>query len=450
MTNKAIAVTPTVITHTATTQAATPQTAQGMAIGGLLDRERLARAADWLAVAVAASLPWSTSASGILIALWLLALLPTLNLQALRNTLVMPAAAFPVALVVLGLIGMTWGDVDIAERINPIKAILRLLTIPLLFIQFRNSARGIWVVGAFLISCGVLLVMSFVFATWPAISLRPDTFPGVPVKDYIIQSSEFLICAVALAHLSISAWRGGRRRLALGLAAFALVFLINIAFVATARSTVVAFAVLLAVLAFQRFDWKGVVAVLGAGLILAGLAWLSSPYLRGRVLGVMEEIQQYQTADAPTSSGYRLEFWKKSVQLIAAAPVLGHGTGSVREHFRRLASEGDGASAGVPAQPHNQTLNVAIQIGFVGVAILLGLWISHLMLFRSQDLACWLGSAIVTQNIVLGLFNSYLAEFTLGWVYVFGVGVLGGMVLRRRAGDPAHASSTAEWGREGR
>jgi hypothetical protein len=31
------------------------------------------------------------------------------------------------------------------------------------------------------------------------------------------------------------------------------------------------------------------------------------------------------------------------------------------------------------------------------------------------------------------LFNSYLFEFTLGWVYVFGVGVLGGMVLRQRA-----------------
>jgi O-antigen ligase len=450
MTNEAI---PTVTTHTATTQAAMPQTVQGMAIRGLVDRERLARAADWLAVAVAVSLPWSTTASGILIALWLVALLPTLNLQALRNTLVMPAAALPVALVVLALIGMTWGDADIAERINPIKSILRLLTIPLLFIQFRDSPRGIWVVGGFLVSCGVLLVMSFVFATWPAISLRPDTFPGVPVKDYIIQSSEFLICAVALAHLSISAWRDGRRRLALGLAAFALAFLINIAFVATARSTLVASAVLLAVLAFQRFDWKGVVAVLCAGVILAGLAWLSSPYLRGRVLAVAEEIQQYQTADAPTSSGLRLEFWKKSVQLIAGAPVLGHGTGSVREQFRRMASEGEGASAEVTAQPHNQTLNVAIQIGLVGVAILFGLWISHLMLFRGQDLASWLGSAIVTQNIVLGLFNSYLSEFTLGWVYVFGVGVLGGMVLRRRAGDAAHAahaSSTAECGREGR
>ena len=37
-----------------------------------LDRQMLKEVADWPAVAVAVSLPWSTSASGILIALWLL------------------------------------------------------------------------------------------------------------------------------------------------------------------------------------------------------------------------------------------------------------------------------------------------------------------------------------------------------------------------------------------
>src|SRR5262245_43974048 len=50
-----------------------------MAVGGVVDRGRWARAAEWLAMAVAASLPWSTSASSILIVLWLLALISTLN-----------------------------------------------------------------------------------------------------------------------------------------------------------------------------------------------------------------------------------------------------------------------------------------------------------------------------------------------------------------------------------
>jgi hypothetical protein len=50
----------------------------------LLDRARFTQAADWMAVAVAASLPWSTSLSGILIVIWLLCLIPTLDLRSLR------------------------------------------------------------------------------------------------------------------------------------------------------------------------------------------------------------------------------------------------------------------------------------------------------------------------------------------------------------------------------
>jgi hypothetical protein len=42
-----------------------------------LDTRLLQQVADWLAVAVVVSLPWSTSASLILIVLWLVAVLPT-------------------------------------------------------------------------------------------------------------------------------------------------------------------------------------------------------------------------------------------------------------------------------------------------------------------------------------------------------------------------------------
>ena len=46
---------------------------------GLFDRQRLLALPDWLAIGVALSLPWSTSLTGIVIALWLLAVLPTLD-----------------------------------------------------------------------------------------------------------------------------------------------------------------------------------------------------------------------------------------------------------------------------------------------------------------------------------------------------------------------------------
>jgi hypothetical protein len=42
----------------------------------------------------------------------------------------------------------------------------------------------------------------------------------------------------------------------------------------------------------------------------------------------------------------------------------------------------------------------------------------------------WL--VVVTQNIIGSLSGSYLFAFTQGWIYVFGVGVAGGMVRRLR------------------
>ena len=45
----------------------------------------------------------------------------------------------------------------------------------------------------------------------------------------------------------------------------------------------------------------------------------------------------------------------------------------------------------------------------------------------------WIGLVIVVQNIVGSLFNSHLFDFGQGWVYVLGVGVAGGMALKKRA-----------------
>ena len=58
-----------------------------VSIAGQFDRASSARLADWLLVATAVSLPWSTSATSILAVLWLLALLPSLRWSEMRRDL---------------------------------------------------------------------------------------------------------------------------------------------------------------------------------------------------------------------------------------------------------------------------------------------------------------------------------------------------------------------------
>jgi len=76
---------------------------------------------------------------------------------------------------------------------------------------------------------------------------------------------------------------------------------------------------------------------------------------------------------------------------------------------------------------------VAIELGVVGAALLLAMWAAHVLLFRGAGLMAWLGIIVVAQNFLSSLVNSHLFDFGQGWLYVFGVGVVGGTVLRKAA-----------------
>ena len=123
-------------------------------------RKKLATVADVLAVAIAVSLPWSTSATAILVGLWFFTLVPVLRWDELRREILTPAGGLPVLLVLLGVAGMLWADVTLLERWKGLDSFLKLLAIPLLLVQFRRSERGTWVFAGYLLSCVALLVVT--------------------------------------------------------------------------------------------------------------------------------------------------------------------------------------------------------------------------------------------------------------------------------------------------
>ncbi len=415
------------------------------------DRARLIPVADWLAVALAASLPWSTSATGILVALWLVAAVPTLTPDAVRREVATPAGGLPVLLWLVGAAGMLWADVSWGERLEGLSGFHKLLLIPLLLAFFRRGGRAREVMVAFVLSCTVLLAVSWLFLWMPELG-HPHPRIGVPVKDYISQSAVFIVCMFVFAYRAIELWRAGRRPAASGLAALALVFLLNVLMVAVARTALVVIPVLLLALGFVCFRWKGVAALMAGLLVVVSIAWVSSDFLRMRVTSLHQEIMSYGVDGRRTSAGERLEFWRKSLISIAEAPVIGHGTGSIEDRFRRVASaEGVASSEGLGAlvtnNPHNRTFAVAIQVGMLGSIVLWAMWAAHGLLVYGRGLVAWTGIVIVTQNVIGGLFNTHLFDFTHGWLYVFGLGIAGGTLLRLRgpaerpAGEGAGSSA---------
>jgi O-antigen ligase len=403
------------------------------------------RNVDLVAVLVAVLLPWSTSGVSIGMVLLLAAIAATLELRPFLHLLKRPICVLPIALVALAVMGTLWSDAPWSVRTHALSPATKLLVLPFLFYHFERSTRGMWVFIAFLVSCTLMTVASWAVAIDPSLTLKVPGEPmdrGIFVKNYIDQSQEFLLCTVVLAFPIITLLREGRIRHALLLMLVAANFVVNMVFVVVSRTALVTLPVMLAVFAMAHLKWRTNVLLFFAAVIFGALAWTVSPQLQATTDKFARDYQSYKELNRPTSIGLRLEFWEKSLRFFAEAPVIGHGTGSTQGLFEAAAT-GPAmlAQAQVIGNPHNQTLNVAVQWGGIGVVILYAMWLSHFSLFRGEGLAAWIGLMVVLQNMFSSLFNSHLFDFHEGWMYVLGVGVAGGMVLRARS-KAAESSGT--------
>ena len=388
--------------------------------------------ADLFAILTVASLPWSTSLTAIFNAAFLVCMVPFLDIRAFLQSLTRPICAAPIALFVLALAGTLWSDAAWGVRLYAVGPTVKLLVLPVLLYHFERSPRGRWMFIAFLVSCALLSVMSWLVAFYPNLTFKPDQVErGIFVKNYIDQSQEFALCAVALAYPIVLLLRQKRYWWVGLLTALALSFFVNMVFVVVSRTALVTVPIMFGVFALLHLRWRGIVIIAVALIAGAAIAWQASPQLRKTADTFASDYTRYREKGEPTSLGLRLEFWRKSLGFLAEAPIKGHGTGSTRRLFEQ-ARTGNGyqASAEVIGNPHNQTLNVAVQWGGIGIAVLYAIWILHLLLFRGDGLAYWIGLLVVVQNMFTSLFNSHLFDFHEGWMYVIGVGVAGGMVIR--------------------
>lgn len=400
----------------------------------LTRRQKLSVAADYFVLGAAVTLPWSTGATSALLALWALSLIFSNKASKISDELRTAAGLFPVALWLLAGFGLLWAeDVTWSDRLRGGTEFNRLLAIPLLLAQFRNNPSAAYtIVFAFFGSCLALLLLSFLFYAWPSLSWRWSRSLGVPVRDYIAQSGEFALCSFGLLAFALKSFRSQRPWRALAALAIALLFVSNVMFIATGRTTVVVMIVLLVWFGIQQVSWKSAGTVVLCGTIVLVTAWVSSPYLQARLTTLWEEVHSYDpSSHTVASAAIRLEFWKRSSEFVRQAPILGHGTGSVESLFRKSASGTNQLSSITTRNPHNQILIVVIQLGLIGGVLLISMWGAHLQLFLHRELYALFGSFVVIQNIIGSLFNSHLFDFSQGWLYVLGVGVLGSICSDR-------------------
>lgn len=445
-------------------------------------------AVDVFAILTAVVLPFSTSLTAIFVAAMLIASVPFLDLRAFLHSLRRPIAAVPIGFFALALVGTLWSDAEWGTRLYAVFPTAKLLVLPVLFHHFERSERGVWVLVAFLVSCMLLMIMSWAVTCAPGLTMKAaaDASRGIFVKNYIDQSQEFTLCAVGLAYPAIRLLRAGKIWQAVALCAISLSLIANMLFVVVSRTALVTLPILLAGFGLLHLRLRTNLLMLGVVVALGLVAWLvpfgtmlsniapnlcaahpllqpgtsdghsppqaevsaeqremlTLPSLGWTIKSFSRDYQLYEEERTPTSIGERFTYWKYALKFIVDAPLVGHGTGSSKGLFEQAAHDADWARGiRVFPNPHNQTLNVAIQWGVLGVVVLYAMWLVHLVLFRGEGFASWIGLLVVVQNFLTSVFNSHIFDFHEGWIYVLGVGIAGGMVLKSKVAEAADTAT---------
>jgi O-antigen ligase len=387
---------------------------------------------------MAVSLPWSTTFFGIFTTLWLIALATVIDAQQVRVQFLRLFCWLPIALFSLAVIGMFWADAPWGARLHTVGSMVKLLAVPLFVHQFERSDRGLTVFLAFLASCTVLLALSWLSWFEPRTFLAAHKIPGVPVKNWITQGVEFVLCIFGCAALAIVMRQKQRPYAAAGFALLGTGFFLNMALVASSRTSLVSLPILLLMSTLRYMAWRRALALYLAIAVIAVLTWFLAPNLRARIDSIQ---QQYALSSSQTTSvGLRLEYWSKALRFIRTAPLAGHGTGSIRSLFERDAIGKTVTDEQIVANPHNQTLYFAIEWGVIGIILLWAMWIVHFLMFIEMRWISWLGIIVVSQNIFDSLFNSHISDYVEGWIYVMGVGIAAGMISKSR--KPASPATT--------
>lgn len=381
--------------------------------------------AKWCAIPIGFTLPISTAADNILLYLALLALLLgghyRHKLHAIRaNPVAIATVLLVCGLLLGGLYGAaSWGDAQhYWRKYAPLVSIILLIP---LFVE--KSSREYALIG-FMLAMGLTLLLSCVIATgWFA---ERAWFQGTVDNAFVfkLHITQNVFMAFFAYMLALKAWQAvhWKPRLAFGLVALLAAY--NVLFMVQGRTGYVVLAVLLTYFCFRLLRWKGLLLAGLIGLGVASLGYFVSTNLHERVNLVVQEIAEWKPGhDTTSSAGLRMDYYTNSLKIIRDHPILGVGTGGFALAY---AEKIKGTQSAPSNNPHNQYLLITVQLGLVGLLLLLYLF------FQQWRTAAWLPTAFeqdmargVLLTIMSGsLLNSLLLDHAEAMFFAWMSGVL--------------------------
>jgi len=280
------------------------------------------------------------------------------------------------ALAVLGA-SVLWTTATLADAGHAWTKHAKLALIPLIIALVRTRPEARRALQCFLGMQGIVLVLSWL--SWFHVPL-PFPTQATPGRDFLVFAGHLdqpIMLAIATAvywHMRAELNWGmlGKSPAAIALVAASLLNVLCIEFGRTGQ--VVAIALLCQAVFWQiprRF--KGIALL--SPVIVAGVILGASPQVQHRMGLVLQETSSYEASgNIESSSGERLNYWHRSLQAIAQAPVLGYGVGSWNMEYNRMEGGKGRLHTYQIRNPHEEFLLWTVEAGMLGLLLICGVF----------------------------------------------------------------------------
>lgn len=262
-----------------------------------------------------------------------------------------------------------------------------------------------------LISCGMdlgLIPQRAVEHSEPA--MRNTVF-----KEYTQQGLALLVFGSMALAVAVDAPSTRRKAL---FSAIALLTLINIVVMLGSRTADLTLVPLLAywtwrILAKGRMNWRHIVTACSLMVAIPAVVWFTPAVRERLVVSIVHEVQLYADQRVPTSTGIRLELWRRTLPIIATAPVFGHGLHQWAPLYRQSIAGRPDFDAFLMGHPHQEMLLILAEQGAVGLLIYLLLLVALARYMRRLDpVPRDIYTCILLVYLTAGLANGLWADFS--------------------------------------
>ncbi len=399
------------------------------------------------AMAIAISFPTGVvSTAKFLLLLGALGFLVTAILRGhkLKNTTAPHWTSAAILLALAGLaLSMLWATAPIDEALHAWTKHTKLAMVPVIILLLRTRAEALRAMTCFLAMQAIILLLSWL--SWLHLPMPFPTFATAERKYLVFagQLDQPIMMALAAAvfwHLRKDIGLRSRNGFiaSVGIVTLSLLSVLGIQYGRTGQ--VVAMATV-AITIFWTVPRRYKILALLSPLVVAALAFAVSPQVQTRMGQVWQESNSYKASgDIESSSGERLNYWRRSLQAIAEQPVQGYGVGSWNMQYNRMEGGKGRIHTYQIRNPHEEFLLWTVEAGLFGLLLLAGIFIASFRdSLRMQSSAQRATFSTILAILIACAFNSALFDAAIGDFLCVCLGLCLAWGLRQGDGHPSRA-----------